>query len=259
MALGPIAIWALCRVYADGTRFLTQMLYYDVVARSSKAIEGHVGGVGFYVRKLLQARYPQMLLGFVGVFLLLFYKYVKHKARFVPLLSGVLVPFLLFSVAKSKLDWYTWPAYPLILILAAAGLEYILQVMNRKWLKVALLGALIAIHGVVISYTVRNVYHVGLDRNNALTDHIPRLLCRDAQFSKQKIALLDYKGGGRWRQSAFLAVELYGDMLPVHGGYKEFLKPETGYMLVANSELKQIKIAYRIIAQDARYSFIGKW
>ncbi|HEX3025870.1 MAG TPA: glycosyltransferase family 39 protein [Clostridia bacterium] len=127
-SFGPILIWAAARFHYDGMRFFSGMVSYDLMKRSSSVIEGHQGDAFYYVTELFVNTY------YTGLFYLLAFLVVIvavfgmksgriHFSRIRPIWNDlmfyglwILVPTLLYSIAKSKIKWYVYPLiYPLVI------------------------------------------------------------------------------------------------------------------------------------------------
>lgn len=255
LAVGPIAMWAVVRVYIDGTYFLHQMFFYDVVARSSRTIEGHIGGPLFYVKNFLITKYVWVLLFFITSFFV-FKKNDKDKVPLLALCSGIIVPFLLFSAVKSKFDWYTWCTYPLIIILASAGFSVLFDRLKSQILKVGLVLSVIVVSCLFAYKNVANIYHI--NKTNQLADSAQSLIVGQKLGDKQSIFLHDNNGNGKWTQSAFLTLELYGDLIPKNGGIEEFKKQSNVYIMVANNKMDSALSKHKIINKGKYYTLLIK-
>lgn len=255
LALGPIAMWAAVRVYVDGTYFLHQMFFYDVVARSSRTIEGHIGGPSFYVIRFMSTKYVWMLLFLIASFFV-FKKDYKDKFPLLALFSGIVIPFLLFSAVKSKFDWYTWCTYPLIIILASAGFATLFDRFKCSIFRAGLVLGVLVFSCLFVYKNIMYIYRI--TKTNPLADSVQSLVVGQKLGVKQPIFLFDKNGNGRWTQSAFLALELYGDLVPKNGGIEEFKKQSNGYIIVANNKVDSTLSLYRVINKKKDYTLLLK-
>lgn len=120
----PIFIWAGLRYNFDGTKFLKSMITYDLLARSTSTIEGHSGGITYYLKYFVRNNY---YIAFYIAFIIPIYIFINklkinlHDNRFmkISILVWTLIPFILFSLSKSKLIWYINGIYPALAILLA--------------------------------------------------------------------------------------------------------------------------------------------
>lgn len=123
--LVPILIWGYLRYLQDGTVFFNNMLSYDLFKRSLTPLEGHKADPFYMFYTLLWGIFPWSLF----LFILPFY-WKKHpqnnwKAAFDNklLMVWLVVPLVMFSLAKTKCFWYINPLYPPLAILLAAILD----------------------------------------------------------------------------------------------------------------------------------------
>lgn len=120
----PILIWGFLRYEQDGFAFFSKMISYDVIERSTKAIEGHAGGPLTYLEHLILHDF-WVLYFLVGVFGvsrkgLAFRQFVFEQGERdlkIMVVLGILVPLILFSIVSSKLTWYINPIFPPLAIL----------------------------------------------------------------------------------------------------------------------------------------------
>jgi 4-amino-4-deoxy-L-arabinose transferase-like glycosyltransferase len=113
-AVLPIAIWMTIRYFqVSGPEFLKQMVYYDLLTRSSHPIEGHLTNPFHYINVMFSADPAWTVMALV-VLPLYFY---WNRFSFPPSLVlgaglAVLIPFGLFSMARTRIDWYIDPIFP---------------------------------------------------------------------------------------------------------------------------------------------------
>ncbi|NHO30934.1 ArnT family glycosyltransferase, partial [Acetobacter farinalis] len=129
--LAPIMLWAGLRAHHDGLKFLRKMVWYDLLKRTGQPIEDHHSPVYFYLSCFVHDySYLLWLLGaLAGAGLLACRLRAFRAERFrsgIPawmqtdmgvLGVAILAVFCLFSIARTRLPWYTYPAYPLLCVL----------------------------------------------------------------------------------------------------------------------------------------------
>ena len=148
----PIAGWAVARYAKDGRTFFDAMITYDLLKRSASSIEGHVGGPGYYLIALTRAFSPWSIVAGVGILILFYFAAFSRYRMNEPLEQGkrslpagrahffrpdifwiwLLVPLVLFSLAKTKLPWYINPIYPVVAIFLGRLLEGVLGILKNK-------------------------------------------------------------------------------------------------------------------------------
>ncbi len=133
----PVGAWAVARWRLDEWKFLSQMFWYDFVARSAHAIEGHRKPVFYYLTVFHRAHFD-WLIAVVAAWVLypvplaklrLLVQRGSARATEVSLLlvwaaTAILIP----TAMRTKLSWYLHPFFPVFAI-AAGGV--IAQAVGR--------------------------------------------------------------------------------------------------------------------------------
>ena len=92
--------------------FIQESVVYHFFLRSTQALEGHSGGIGFYIRTLINKYHPWVPVGIISVPVCLF-KAVKHKTKEMIFITVWIFSILLIvTLMKTKCDWYILPLYP---------------------------------------------------------------------------------------------------------------------------------------------------
>lgn len=223
----PILTWALLRYSRDGITFFKEMIEYDLLKRSSTAIEGHTGNAFYYIRLVGLNYLFWLLLLVVAVILLKPSTFKSINKKKWPYILGVtswyLLPIVLYSMASTKIEWYILPIYPPFAILCAAAFSAVLKNPNikavfKKLFTVALVMIFIGYEGFI-------VYRL----SNYKTDSVQLALKEIGQSTPYKgyklyTAAGYYSESGIWQQAYLLSAELYGDFIPCQGGLTAFLE-----------------------------------
>ena len=167
----PIGLWVIARLCTDGTAFLKEMWLTDVLGRSQSGFGSNEAGFSYYFSYYLgnmSGKVPvyRVVLGLllVSCLILAVMSYVqKHRTKhgadgngtksvkddMIGFSLWILIPALAFSVVRTKLLWYEYPAITALLIAAgiAAGL-----VCEKKLLPVGIRVALGAVLLVTAGY-----------------------------------------------------------------------------------------------------------
>ncbi|MGG5254454.1 ArnT family glycosyltransferase [Neobacillus sp. SM06] len=227
----PILFWAFIRFQYDGLRFFKGMLFYDLLQRSSSSIEGHVGGVFYYVQILNRfSLFWILIVLFTGLLFLFQIKKTKEFPKneyVIGILIAILVPFLLFTLAKTKIRWYILPIYPpLSMLIGILTSKYIIQ--GKRFLKVVLLLAFLS---------VSTYYEVGI--LTYLQNPAPNFKQSLIEKVKNQTALRgDHlylyapTSKVKWLQSEVLTAELANDLHVANGNFQEFLSKKHALLLV---------------------------
>jgi 4-amino-4-deoxy-L-arabinose transferase-like glycosyltransferase len=113
--------WHLAMVARYGSAFMGRYVAYNVVDRSTQAIEGHAQEPDFYLLVLHDNFLPWIYLLPVALALTLRDALENARPRMV-LVVAVLV-FVLYSAVGTKLRWYIMPMYPMLAVMLGATLR----------------------------------------------------------------------------------------------------------------------------------------
>lgn len=134
-AIVPIGAWIGFRLSTDGTKFLSQMWYTDVMNRSQKGFGSNEAGFGYYFSYYLghmSGKIEVYLVALVLLVVAIMILAIKNGAKKTLLQKDMLgfalwifVPTLLYSVASTKLLWYMYPVVTALLIVAGIVTGYL--------------------------------------------------------------------------------------------------------------------------------------
>jgi 4-amino-4-deoxy-L-arabinose transferase-like glycosyltransferase len=246
----PILIWAGIRYQYDGLEFFRKMIMYDLLQRSTAPIERHFGGV-FYYLAILYRFFALWILFLCLTSLLLFLKRgfliktlisIKNNPFIIGNVLWVLIPFILFTIAKTKIRWYILPIYPPLSIIIGVLTSKIL--MKSKWLTRVLL--IILIVSVSIFYEVKiNTY-----LNNSkpkLKQCLIEKISNDKNMKGNSLFIYHLVGNQIWLQSETLAAELSNDLQVKEGNFTDFLKTNKALLLIpSNLYSEQLIKSYKL-------------
>lgn len=257
----PIFIWGLLRYSQDGGRFLNGMIELDLLKRTGSPLEGHLGGPLYYLKELFKfcGVWIVLLLSFVGYLGFNRRKIDKQgKDYYLAITLWILIPFILFTIARTKLPWYIYPIYPAIAIYIGAFFQRLFHGERQN---------------LILRYIMVFVLAIGLLYYESI------IIQRVTDFRPDKVQLAleemktvkKYHGADiftlcgvnskaqQWEQSQFLAAELYGDFRPKDGGINGFLANQEEHALMVvpnNSETEGLFVKNRlkvVIKTDAIY------
>ncbi len=230
----PIAIWVIVRYSFDGATFFREMLYYDLLKRSSNAIEGH-GGSRFFYTKLL---YKNFIL-FVCL-ILMFYSIVKklitkQKLSNIDKISliGFLSVFVIFAIAKSKLDWYIFPVCtPLILTGSITAVELIKDLSNKKVLKIMY----VCLLSLVLVFGLVKTTLVVIDKTRQDDELYGFVLSFDVKDCNMFYSI---DGATVPEQYILLIIELETNSIPQNGGIQSFKDTPNSYLITTKEDYEK--------------------
>ncbi|MDP4089276.1 MAG: glycosyltransferase family 39 protein, partial [Bacillota bacterium] len=222
----PILIWALLRMQKDGLSFFKNMVEYDLLARSSKSLEGHTGGIGYYFQYVYY--YSELWIILLLLCLIAYVIIYSHNLKGctsnyrLALFLWLAVPLGLYSAASTKIGWYILPEYPPIAVLCGGVFANALKKWNIKYLYKGMLAVAIVL-GILF-------YEQDISRNliNLKDDKIELTLREMGQDRKYQGYSLYTAAGhfakeGTWQQVHLLSAEIWCDFKTVNGGIEPFL------------------------------------
>ncbi|MBD7910249.1 ArnT family glycosyltransferase [Clostridium cibarium] len=259
----PIGLWIIARIVEDGTKFLVEMVRYDLLKRSSEAIEGNKGSIFYYARYiLLNGTSLVIALGLIIVVGCLFYykNWMMVKSDVIGYSLWIVVPFVLFSVAKTKLDWYIIPMYiPIIIVGSILFGKLLSETSVNRVIKIGLS----IILAVGLSYEGYNlIKYINNPPKDELQTFMMNTLKNNENIRGREtyIQVEDSEGKG-WRQSQLLVGELYGDLKCKEGGVEGFAANQDA-MLITKKDMylqnAEIFKNYEVVRENETYIIIKK-
>ena len=252
-ALAPILIWGVARYMDDGISFLQKMFAYDLLTRSTTAIEGHGGSFLHYVRGMSDF----LSVWTLGILLLIAFgsKMVQKsplpKGTALYLIWGI-VPLVLFFFVKTKLLWYIYPANVALIALGAVCFEELLKSTKAKVFHRILCAALI---GTMLFGIVGNIRLIQKSTNqDSLQVFINQSFDRSSDYAGRDC----YIDAGDWSQDHVLTAELAGDLNCKDGGIEGF-RQQVGALLIV-TDRTAFDLAqhpdWEVLAQDKQHLLI---
>ncbi|HEX9503160.1 MAG TPA: glycosyltransferase family 39 protein [Patescibacteria group bacterium] len=135
--------WHLIEHIKHGKMFWEQYFYYHLLKRFSTGLEGNGRNFSFYW-DILQT-YRVLFYLSITSFIYFIYRAFKSKAHLF-ILTSVLVIFLFFSYAQTKLEAYILPVYTFLIIMTGTTIaEITKQFLKKDELRWALYGLVVSI------------------------------------------------------------------------------------------------------------------
>lgn len=264
-SFSPIFLWAIFRYLKDGFTFFKMMIKFDLLARSAKPLEGHVGGNAYYLI-LLQQQYLfwlQLLVISLLIFLVLYKDSLAaslHSGKgkyWLALILWIVVPILTFTKAQTKIGWYILPLYPALAIAVGALSGKLLSGVKRT----------VLVQGIIIVLLLQGIFSYQpyiKKRIENINKHTARVTIKSyegiSNFKGSRAYITTGTRGLYWRQSDLLTAELYGDLIPVNGGLKRFLKDKNRQAILIipkNKKACAIILKYNLyVVAESKSEFI---
>ena len=238
-----ICIWGMWRYTYDGMKFFTTMVKLDLLRRSSNYIEGHTKNVWFYFKIFIDNKVLScsMLAGLLLIYKSRFKQFIREKN--IVFILWIVVPLLFFTLSKTKLFWYIYPAELGILVFGAICLGYLRDDVRIKNNSMVLKTFLVLIFIVLFYQSMMNVKDVYSE--NSIND-IQTCISNVPLYNKH-IYIQHSDTDKRWRQSELLAAELYHNFRCMKGGYNEFLQDKSALLIYDTEKVKNIPAANKYL------------
>lgn len=245
-AVLPIGLWGVFRYFTDGTAFLKEMWYTDVLGRSGKGFGSNEAGFGYYFSYYLgkmSGNVQIYLLALIAIVLagIFWFAFIKKQEKCSFLTAcrrtifhrdtigfalWILIPTLAFSLVSTKLLWYLYPVVTALLIAAAVILG---RIVNQKelpdFVRDTVWYGVLTVAGIYSLILAGTFQHYG--QNGVQTNEFQLLVQETAQHKgmKELPAYVLLETGqpeqpytDEWAQQDVFVAEAYGDYLCRQGG-----------------------------------------
>lgn len=260
----PILLWGILRFHQDGMHFFEKMVTYDLLDRSSNSIEGHTGGVFYYILTLIRYHGAWLILltpctvYFVSSNL----NHIKNNKYIMLIILWIIVPLILYTIAKTKIEWYILPVYPPIAICCGALFS---KFVTRKGVKKKSYIALTIIFLFIAFSSQTFILHVLINDNNDPYQSSIKELSMLHKYDASNLYMVktDVHPRGIWSQTDILAAELYGNFKTKNGGFHAFLRDKGNKAVIILPEnfstMNYVdKYSLKVIARYNNYLFLSK-
>lgn len=273
----PLLLWAIARFAADGTVFFNEMLHKDLLKRTATAIEGHDFPFAFYYEYIFNGYFKQMngtyslishnsldgnyiyksamILCLIGAifFNVLFQK--EFTKKILGYLLWFFIPFLAFSLTKTKLIWYVYPTLVPLVMVAGIYTSKLLesdQILYKvKWVLLVIVSILL------IKYSLINITAVRTVSGAPFQSFISQSVDRDSSYASSNAYIFTFNEKepiSSWSQDDLFVGEINGDYRCIDGGMSAFLADTNNsvlyisteyYELYKDKELKACNVLYK--------------
>lgn len=249
----PILIWAVIRYQYDGMEFFSQMFTIDLFNRTSQALEGHVGGIEYYLVLLFQLTIAGgILFACVGLYTLIMRLLKKPvlssesvlRKDILFYLIWIFVPFILFSLVQTKIQWYLYPILVPVLILTALLAAAILKgKKGSPYLSVIrrVLVLLIAVAVSIDFYRTWDAIRPYEDGGDTIQEYLTEELSQQEELHNLTAywEITGLPNPKHWEQGHFLLAELSGNLKCQDGGMEAFLQHNGKALILATGDICQ--------------------
>ena len=239
----PILIWGLFRYMYDGFEFFKLMIDYDLLNRSNNAIEGHNEIFIFYLLIIL-ASAPGLVILFTLFIIKKFIKKEKLNYEYICYLLSILIIFIIYTIAKSKLVWYIYPIFiPFVLL---ASISFSKLNINKLFIIFRKMSFILSLINIIISFifvTIFSTYFdpIELKKYDGLQKFISNIEIKNIDL------YIDYNNSKTFNQNDMLKAKLYLDANTLDGGFESFILDDNSYIILnkdSNYDISMYKIIY---------------
>jgi MFS family permease len=122
--LVPVIAWLTARWRIDQERFIVRMFGYDMIARTTRPIEGHAGSPFYYLNILAKHQYDWLLAAIVAALVvpgwhrraLPFIRSWRRSAFSIALVVWAVVGLVVPTIISTKVPWYLNHSYPVFAV-----------------------------------------------------------------------------------------------------------------------------------------------
>lgn len=245
----PVAVWGIFRVSVDGLTFFKQMLFVDVLNRTSGVLNNNQQPFFWYTEYFLGT-----MSGKITVYLWAFVICIVGSVYFSKLFTKqnykkilgyilwILVPYLAFSLVTNKLIWYMYPVT--IPLLMCAGIVIGRLLKEKTMAKVVKTALVISFFVLIIYYGKGEIDTIKKQGPNDFQQFL-------TQVAKEygdtvTTAYLSVPGGAEepvqstWAQQDVYLAEVYGDLFCDNGGVEGFDAAQKAILFVGNEVLEDV-------------------
>lgn len=237
----PIGIWAGMRFFADGLEFFKQMLFVDVLNRTSGVMNNNKQPFGWYAEYFFGTMSTTLTIYLFALAICIMgavvYSHLFTKQSYKKVVGYLLwfgLPFLAFSAVTNKLVWYMYPTT--IPLLMCAGI-IMARLIKRKETVIVMKIGLFLLTGVLIGHFVKGeITTIQVQSGNEFQDFVTDVAKQySGQGYEAYVTMQNAEGGLKqeWEQQDVYLAEVYGDFVCKSGGYEAFLQAEKGIWFVS--------------------------
>lgn len=274
----PLLLWAFARFLADGTVFFTEMVQKDLLNRTKEGIEGHGFPLAFYFDYIFKGYYQtlkgdyklisgdnnyiyQIALVLCITGIIFFNELFKKESlkKYLGYLLWFFIPFVAFSLTKTKLVWYVYPT--LIPLTMGAGIYAAKLLSSEKILFKIRWVLLLVLAFFLIRHTNLNMKTVQTVKGDDFQSFISSSVSRKDSYAGSNAYLFINKDETPitdWSQDKVFVSEISGDYFCMPGGMKSFLAESNAGVLFVSADLyEQFKdkelSGYTVLQQSSDY------
>lgn len=257
----PLFLWGVLRLSVDGVTFFKQMLYVDVLNRTSGVLNNNKQPFFWYAEYFLGSMSGNItiylwafVICMVGVvfFSRLFTK--EHYRKVLGYGLWILIPYIAFSSITNKLVWYMYPVTIPLLMCAGVIMGRLLK--EKKISLVVKLGLLIALFSLGGFYGNKELQTIKSQGPNEFQQFVTQIAqtygdMTDRAFLALASSEQPEQLQSTWAQQDVYLAEIYGDWYCDDSGVEGFDNAGSGILFVGNEIVDNIQQSINITENDS--------
>ena len=137
--------WHLYELWGHRSAFMNDVVVRHLFDRTTTSLDGHTGGLFFYMRVLVNKFHPWILIGIISAPFFLFKAVKDREEEIVFLTVWMFFIFFVISAVRTKLAWYLLPVYPAL----SLSVAYFVAMVFRErsaWVAKGMFLVIVALH-----------------------------------------------------------------------------------------------------------------
>lgn len=262
----PAGIWGIARFTQDGLTFFMTMLSEDVLSRSAAASEGHSGPFYYYFQEYFLDGgmiYGLLLLVIIAAGCYAVFQKKESLKPYAGYLLWLFVPLAAFSAVSTKLNWYNYPIFVPLCMLAAIALGKLFESTKiEDTVKKAALPVMLA---VLIFYGYHTLDGAVLSvKGDALQTFIADSIDREDEFAGANAFIQvrqEIEDGSVWNANNIFIAEIEGDYQCCPYGVSGYLDcKEKKVLYISREDYANMKdmLTGEILFETEAYLMLGE-
>src|SRR3989338_2053302 len=127
LAFSVIFIWHLAQFLLAGPVALKGYFGFHIFQRATSVLESHGGGINFYQKAIFNKNIPWSVMIYASLLYVVWRSFKYKDKNAILILSWVIAAYLLYTLVRTKLNWYIMPIYPAMALSSAFFLNRFLK------------------------------------------------------------------------------------------------------------------------------------
>lgn len=119
--------WHLIQFRLVGPIALKEYFGFHIYQRATSVLESHNGGINFYQKVIFNKNIPWSVMIYASLLYTVWMPFKYKDKNAILILSWVIAAYLLYTLVRTKLNWYVMPIYPALALSSACFLTRFLK------------------------------------------------------------------------------------------------------------------------------------